>query len=177
MDELLGFFNFFDSLLYIAIFLFIGSVVLYIILSINEYQKTKEYNRMIRDKVERLTVNAVEISPEEFLEIRKMNQRGRGELLYSKNYNFSGIYILHNKSKDLYYIGQGKKVYDRVYNHFAGRGNGDVYADYKYGDKWMIRMVSLEKSGFNSLNELERTFIKNYKSYENGYNRTRGNRI
>lgn len=31
-------------------------------------------------------------------------------------------------------MGQGKAVLDRVNHHFSGRGNGDVYADYKYGD-------------------------------------------
>jgi hypothetical protein len=47
-------------------------------------------------------------------------------LLYSNNYNFAGVYILHNKSKDLYYVGQGKQVLNRVYSHFTGKGNGDV---------------------------------------------------
>ena len=35
-------------------------------------------------------------------------------------------------------MGQGKAVLDRVNHHFSGRGNGDVYADYKYGDFFTI---------------------------------------
>jgi hypothetical protein len=37
-------------------------------------------------------------------------------------------------------------------------------------------MISLEKSGFNSLNDLERYTIEIYNAYEKGYNKTRGNK-
>ena len=53
-------------------------------------------------------------------------------------HDFPGVYILHNLDKDMYYVGQGKRVMQRVGNHFAGHGNGDVYADYKYGDRFSI---------------------------------------
>ena len=36
-------------------------------------------------------------------------------------------------------------IFDRVNAHFTGKGNGDVYADYKYGDEFIIKMISLEK--------------------------------
>lgn len=48
----------------------------------------------------------------------------------------------------LYYVGQGKSVFQRVNNHFTSHGNGDVYADYKYGDEFTIKMIALENSGF-----------------------------
>lgn len=76
----------------------------------------------------------------------------------------------------MYYVGQGKKVFQRVNNHFTGHGNGDVYADYKYGDKFTIKMIALENSGFTTLNELERNTIAPYDAYAKGYNKTRGNR-
>ena len=71
-------------------------------------------------------------------------------------------------------MGQGKAVLDRVNHHFSGRGNGDVYADYKYGDFFTIKMIKLENSGFYTLNELERNTIAYYDAYNKGYNRTRG---
>lgn len=89
---------------------------------------------------------------------------------------FSGVYILYNSTKNMYYVGQGKNVLTRVNSHFTGHGNGDVYADYKYGDKFTIKMIELEKSGFSTLNELERNTIMTYDAYSKGYNRTRGNR-
>ena len=66
---------------------------------------------------------------------------------------------------------------DRISQHFSGYGNGDVYADYVYGDRFGIQALALEKSGFKDLDELERYTIKTYKAYEKGYNRTRGNGI
>ena len=57
-------------------------------------------------------------------------------------------------------MGQGKAVLDRVNHHFSGRGNGDVYADYKYGDFFTIKMIKLENSGFYTLNELERNIFE-----------------
>ena len=64
---------------------------------------------------------------------------------------------------------------DRVNTHFTGRGNGDVYADYKYGDVFTIKMIALDRSGFSTLNELERYTISYYDAYHKGYNKTRGN--
>ena len=37
-------------------------------------------------------------------------------------------------------------------------------------------MIELEKSGFKSLNELERNTIATYNSFAKGYNKTRGNK-
>jgi formylmethanofuran dehydrogenase subunit B len=37
-------------------------------------------------------------------------------------------------------------------------------------------MISLENSGCNNLNKLERDTIMTYSAYSKGYNKTRGNR-
>ena len=100
--------------------------------------------------------------------------RSRGAL--TRNGDFTGIYVIHNKTKDKYYVGQSVRVVGRVGQHLMGRGNGDVYADYKYGDKFEINIVSLRESGYDSLDALERDTIKAYGAYTKGYNRTRGNR-
>ena len=59
--------------------------------------------------------------------------------------------------------------------HFTGKGNGDVYYDYKSGDQFTIKMISLENSGFYDLNSLEKSAISKYNAYYKGYNKTRGN--
>ena len=104
------------------------------------------------------------------------NSRIYGKWKYALSHNFPGVYILHNVSKDMYYVGQGQKVLNRVNNHFTGKGNGDVYADYKYGDVFTISIIALEGSGYDTLNELERDMISCYESFYRGYNKTRGNR-
>ena len=89
--------------------------------------------------------------------------------------DFTGVYVLHNLTKDMYYVGQSIKVIDRVGQHFTGHGNGDVYADFKYGDEFEVSTVSLVDSGYGSLNDLERDTIAAYDAYNNGYNKTAGN--
>ncbi|MFJ7765761.1 GIY-YIG nuclease family protein [Bacillus toyonensis] len=155
--------------LYLLPVIVIVFIILMFIFQVRQQKK-------IREQIFGLANNTLELTTKEFLEMRNKSFGGKGRALYSNNYNFAGVYILHNKSKDLYYVGQGKQVLNRVNNHFTGKGNGDVYADYKYGDYWTIKMIALEKSGFNTLNELERYAIETYNSYNGGYNKTRGNK-
>lgn len=130
----------------------------------------------IKKKIKGLSNSVLEITPEEFLKIRNSSNGGRGRKHISTEYDFPGVYIIYNHTQDMYYVGQGKKVFQRVNNHFTGHGNGDVYADYKYGDDFTIKMIALEKSGFKTLNELERNTIMTYNAYSRGYNKTKGNK-
>ena len=127
----------------------------------------------ISNQVKSLANNAIEMTPEEFM---KMRSAKTGQRYYALTKNYPGVYILFNKTKNKFYVGQGKQVLNRVNAHFTGHGNGDVYADYKYGDSFTIRTIKLEGSGFNNLNDLERYFIKEYNAFSLGYNKTRGNR-
>ena len=111
--------------------------------------------------------DGVGASPQEFMRVRSA---------LTRNGDFTGIYVIHNKSKGMYYVGQSVRVVGRVRQHLTGHGNGDVYADYKYGDKFEINLVSLRESGYDSLDALERDTIEAYGAYTKGYNRTRGNR-
>ena len=117
----------------------------------------------------------IELTPIQFMEVRKA--------CYSKNdvehiamQNLSGVYILLNKTKNKPYVGQAHQLLNRVNSHFTGKGNGDVYADYKYGDIFTIKLIKLEDSGYSTLNQLEAATIMAYNSYTNGYNKTRGNK-
>ena len=89
---------------------------------------------------------------------------------------FTGIYIIYNATKDMYYVGQGQNVYQRCGNHFLGKGNADIYADYKYGDDFYIEYVSLVDSGYDNLDDLERYYIDYYDAIRHGYNKKKGNR-
>lgn len=90
-------------------------------------------------------------SAEEFMAQQKaLTQQGE----------ITGIFIVHNATKNLYYVGQSAKAIDRAAIQFLGRGNCDVYADYKYGDSFNVRIIPLSGSGYESLNELKRTAIQ-----------------
>ena len=128
------------------------------------YRGKKE--RAVREKIWGLTSEGG-VSPREFLDACDV-LRARGD--------FTGVYVIHNKTRDMYYVGQSTRVVGRLTQHLTGYGNGDVYADYKYGDDFEVNVVTLRESGYDSLDALERDTIAAYDAYDKGYNRTRGNR-
>ena len=89
---------------------------------------------------------------------------------------FTGVYLLHNTTKDMYYVGQSVSVMKRITQHLSGNGNGDVYVDYKNGDNFTVQAISLTDSGYQSINDLEREMIETHEAFTKGYNKTRGNR-
>lgn len=93
----------------------------------------------------------------------------------STNGDSVGVYIIFNQTKNMYYVGQAKRLCFRVNQHFTGHGNGDVYADYKYGDQFLIKLITLRESGYDDLDKLERDMIMQYHANIDGYNKTAGN--
>lgn len=156
--------------------LFGGLILFYVILIIAIIGYTIYKKEKINQQIDDLANNVLEMTPEEFMKMRATSFGGRGRASYALTKNFAGVYILFNQSKNMHYVGQGKQVLNRVNAHFTGKGNGDVYADYKYGDSFTIKMIALENSGFDTLNELERHTIARYNAFSKGYNKTRGNR-
>lgn len=143
-----------------------------------QYRKRKKeeaHQKWLAGRVEELTAGQDAVTPEEFFALREMSFGNPDLPLYESGQDFQGVYVLFNEDKNKYYVGQGIRVLSRVNNHFSGRGNGDVYADYRYLDHFTIRIIPLAGSGFDSLNELERYTIEYYDAFANGYNKTRGN--
>lgn len=117
-------------------------------------------------KLETLANDCEEMSPAEVLQLATAGLP-----------DFKGIYLLHNLDKDKYYVGQSIHVLARMRQHFGGNGgNGDVYADYRGGDTFSVRTISLVSSGYDNLNALEADAIDLYEAFTKGYNRRRGNR-
>lgn len=128
--------------------------------------------RELRERFASLTDRNTSICAKDFLELR--NGLIASRMLDGSE--FTGVYILHNETKEKYYVGQSVRVLSRITQHLTGHGNGDVYADYKNGDEFTVQTISLISSGYLSLNDLERDAIRAYDAFDNGYNRTRGNR-
>lgn len=89
---------------------------------------------------------------------------------------FHGLYFIHNKILNKFYIGKSKNVFNRVRDHFRkGKGNPGVYEDYDCGFDFAISFIRLEDSPFDDLYELEDNAIRAYNSIEpNGYNKVIG---
>lgn len=149
-------------------------VISFAISAFVNYRNSKKSKR-INQQFDLRAIATLDLTPEEFMEMRESAFGERSHSSYALTRNFAGIYILINHTRNMCYVGQATQVLNRVNSHFTGKGNGDVYADYKYGDDFTIRMIALENSGFSSLNELERYAIARYDAYYSGYNKTRGN--
>lgn len=68
------------------------------------------------------------------------------------------------------YIGQSIHVMSRVQQHFTGHGNGDVYADIKYGKHVYVQIIPCKAK---SLNATEIDLIEAFDATRS-YNRTKG---
>jgi len=123
---------------------------------------SKLYQYSKKNNITKLSTDG--ISPEKFFSLKK-----------DVPFDAPGIYVLYNKDKDKYYVGQTKRLSFRINQHFTGHGNGDVYADYKYGDTFLIFWKLLKSSGFANLNDMERYYIEKFGACRTGYNRTAGN--
>ena len=147
----------------------------------------EEQNRI--EELER--IKAAEEQRKQFLEEQKnkLMEQQRNALLsehgvpaYSFNEiaqstkDFAGCYILYNEDTSEAYVGQATRVLERIKKHLSGRGNGEVYADYKYGDYFIIIALPLSQWKNDNLNEMESFYIGLYNSRKNGYNKTKGNR-
>lgn len=97
----------------------------------------------------------------DFNEISELNSK----------YGSQGVYIIHNKNKDKYYVGKSENIIDSSYSHFNKSGDYDIYADYVYNDDFVIRLIFLEMSDYITLNALQRDYIAHYNSIEYGYNK------
>lgn len=124
-----------------GLFLFLDGLLIILIASKQQEALLKLRQSLLEDDPQ------IAASADEFMSQRKaLTQQGE----------ITGIFIVHNATKDLYYVGQSAKAIDRAAIQFLGRGNCDVYADYKYGDSFSVRIVPLSESGYESLNELKR---------------------
>lgn len=87
----------------------------------------------------------------------------------------TGIYILHNFTKNKYYVGQGKNVNRRMLDHFTkSKSKNSILKDYKQGDLFEYKQIKLIESGFDNINELEKAYINYYNSIDKGYNSASG---
>lgn len=145
----------------LIIFAWLSVPIALLLLTIYSDEKKRKQRQKER---EALANEEAYITPKELLKLRQ-EQKG-----------FTGIYIIYNRTKDLVYVGQAQNVYVRSSNHFLGKGNADIYADYKYGDEFTIRFVSLVNSGFDRLDTLEKHYIYKYHATIHGYNKTKGNK-
>lgn len=85
-----------------------------------------------------------------------------------------GMYVIWNKTKNKYYVGQAYNMYKRISSgHFDINGNCKnilFYDDYNNGDEFWVSFIGCNRS---ELNKMEKETIRTYSP--NIYNKTKGN--
>lgn len=109
----------------------------------------------------------------------------KDETFYSLKNSFSmkwddvikGVYIIKNKTKDKYYVGQSKDVFKRVFKDHWNKGGvkNIIFAkDWYDNDEFYWKYFKRETK--DELDDLEREYIEIHNSFKNGYNGTGGNK-
>lgn len=119
-------------------------------------------NRRSAHSTRKRRIQYKDYTTQEFIEMSKYYDLRR--------YDSPGVYIFFNLTKNINYVGKSKNVLRRVNEHLNARGNGDLYADYKYGDNFLIRVI---RCNINELDYYENFYTRVYRSLTNGYNKTR----
>jgi predicted GIY-YIG superfamily endonuclease len=131
-----------------------------------------------------LQQNSIKMSTEQFMEYRSQIKARKYRTYSYRKYNdleskldilrnnHTGVYVIHNQTSNQYYVGQSKNMTNRVFNHFNGKGNGDIYADYKYGKG--IFDIELIRCELYELNDVESALIRKYNAHRLGYNKNKG---
>jgi hypothetical protein len=150
-----------------------------------ELMANKEIVRKDLDTLRKKTKN---FTPKELIELKNKNVRESQGIE-----NSAGIYIIHNRVKDIYYVGKSEGLFDRAYKHFVTNpaenmarykdtvsfNLPEIYDDNRIGDKFNISLIPLGDTSFSTIDELERNAISAYNASVEygGYNRTHGNVI
>lgn len=121
-----------------------------------------------RDDALRKLNEREEFNPHQFLE---MYNKLKINNIKINSIDQSGCYVFLNKTKNINYVGQSKSVLKRINQHLNGKGNGDLYADYKYGSEFIIFIIKCPE---NELNVTEKNLIKEFDAYKSGYNKNSG---
>lgn len=125
-------------------------------------------HKMVLETVNTLKDGAAEISAKDFLRVRRYKQ---GRKIIMNQYDFEGVFILHNITKDKYYIGKSKNVLKRLGQILIGSGNEEIRNDFTQGNEIAIKATSLNASSCKTTSELEEIMLKEYSDGTVWYNK------
>ena len=144
--------------------------------SLYAFQSAQKKVLKIKETLERLTIGNEEIDIEEFLEMydtRIYNfDNKRNNIKIMKEHDFSGVYIIHNCTKNIFHVGKSEKVCRKINRQFEGYENQTLYYDYKNGDIFRVRIIKLENSNYDDISKLEKDTKEKYGEYIHKSNNT-----
>lgn len=155
------------SMLICLFFCLVGLISIVLITIREERRKKRLRENILGSKL---------ISAKSFLDNWKTSKKGNQVTGGYKTLDQPGCYVIVTspsedcKSYEEVYVGQSLTVCSRVRNHLTGHGNGDVYADVKYGRPVYVRIIPCAEE---EMNDLEKTLIAAFHATDS-YNKTAG---
>lgn len=131
----------------------------------------------------------INLKEKELLEIKLKDYKrlslepdDEGFLNLKNSFNYSwvdeikGVYIIWNKTKNKYYVGQSKNIMKRIMNQHFNKGDvkNIIFAkDWFNNDDFYWKYDECQTK--DKMDELEKIYIEEYNSFTSGYNSTSGN--
>lgn len=139
-----------------------------------ETQKLKEFKKAdMKQKLEVFKQTKEQLKDKLKSQINNKEWKPLESVLKSSDKGGVGIYILYNRTKNKYYVGQAKQLFKRVREHFIIE---DIAMDYKAGDNIQVKFLTANEIDDDyRLDHIEKTGIEIFDSERNGYNKTTGN--
>ena len=138
----------------------------------NEHNKAKEIYSILISQVKPLDMTTTTV--ESFIPMKDISA-----LTYEK---IVGCYVIRNKEKDKYYVGQSKDVLRRLKQHFKNAvPHNPIFAEDYYTSAWAEKEDLFEFKIFkldtkDEMDQKEAELIEQYDAYTRGYNGTHGNK-
>ncbi len=106
----------------------------------------------------------------------KFNMKGwtpLSNILNSTDKGTVGIYVLYNRSKNKYYVGQAKALISRIKKHFDVES---IAKDFLQGDSIDVKVLTATELGNDyRMDHIEKMGIEIFDANNSGYNKTAGN--
>ena len=134
------------------------------------YSSAKKKAEEAKGILDRLTSGDEEVPVAEFLRMYDLRiydfDSKQDDIKFMKNWDFEGVYVLHNCSKSIYHIGRSSRVLRKIDRTFRGYEKQEVYVDWERGNDFKVRIVRFEGSGFSDIKDLEKELTKQYGTYQ-----------
>lgn len=144
------------------------------------FQEIMIFNHDLEKKINILAKKFNEIQTKE-IQIVAVDLEGWIDLRDASHFSYfnlnnkKGVYIIWNRTKNKYYVGQSKNIGKRMLQHFKnGEVKNIIFAkDWYDNDSFAYKYYFCETK--DELDDLEKRYIAEYNSFKNGYNSTSGN--
>lgn len=128
--------------------------------------------RYIKRRITKLATGKLKTTPKQLIKLYNAQLIGHNHTRYARQFDFSGVYVVHNTTRDMYFVGSGQTVINHAVQSFCRSNDTGLYHDYKNGDRFKVSMFAVDKSEYAGINAARQAVIKQYNAYPHGYNLT-----